>query len=94
MEFRGEGRRENSLPIINRLVRSQQDQIQTLQHVPLLNCASQEQIDSIKECGKGLVEHQFVRRGERADDDKSKVDDGTREDDVWWKRVDLAYIYT
>lgn len=83
----GEG---GNLPIVNSLVGSQQDQIQTLQHIPLLNSASQEQIDGIKECGKGLVEHQFVGRGEGADDDECKVDDGASEDDVWWKRVDLA----
>lgn len=83
----GEGR---NLPIVNSLVGSQQDQIQTLQHIPLLNSASQEQIDGIKECGKGLVEHQFVGRGEGADDDERKVDDGASEDDVWWERVDLA----
>lgn len=74
-------RRDDS-PVIHRLVRCEQHQIQTLQHVPPLNLPAEEERDSIVESREGLMQHDLVGRRERADNDEGQVGRRSREDDM------------
>lgn len=83
---------ESSLhpPIIHRLVRREEDEVQTLEDVPLLNLPPEEEGHCVVEGDKRLLEHELVAGRERADNVKVQVGGRAREDEVWREGVDVA----
>jgi hypothetical protein len=78
------------LPVIHRLIRRQQDQIQRFEHIPLLDLSPQQQTDGIVESRQGSLQHQLVGSGQWADDVEVEVGRGFGEDQVWRQGVNVA----
>lgn len=77
-------------PIVNRLISSEEDEIQALEDITFLNLMAEEEGDCVVERRQCRLEHELVGSRQWSDNMEMQVGRRAREDQVRWEGMDIA----